>query len=185
MSATDITPIDTAPLALVTGASSGIGRELARIFAENGFDLIVAAEDAAIDAVSAELQRHGGAVHPVRVDLRDAEGVEQLYATVRATGTLDAAGAQRRRRAGRPVPGHRHRGRAALIDVNISSTVRLAKHVLRDMIRPRDGRVLITSSIASTMPGPTRPSTTPRSRSCSRSPRRCRRSCATTRARSR
>jgi short-subunit dehydrogenase len=153
MSATDITPIDTAPLALVTGASSGIGRELARIFAENGFDLIVAAEDAAIDAVSAELQRHGGAVHPVRVDLRDAEGVEQLYATVRATGTLDAAALNAGVGQGGRFLDIDIEDEQDIIDVNISSTVRLAKHVLRDMNGRGTGRVLITSSIASTMPG--------------------------------
>jgi uncharacterized protein len=144
---------DSAPLALVTGASSGIGRELARIFAENGFDLVVAAEDPAIDAVATDLQRHGGAVRPVRVDLRDPEGVEQLWATVRATGALDAAALNAGVGQGGRFLDIDIEDEQDVIDVNVSSTVRLAKHVLRDMSGRGTGRVLITSSIASTMPG--------------------------------
>ncbi|HEY0506720.1 MAG TPA: SDR family NAD(P)-dependent oxidoreductase, partial [Blastococcus sp.] len=57
------------PLALVTGASSGIGRELAKQFAENGFDLIVAAEDVELDDATEELRGMGAVVAPVSVDL--------------------------------------------------------------------------------------------------------------------
>src|SRR3954447_4230746 len=60
----------TRPLALVTGASSGIGRELAKQFAEHGFDLIVAAEDVELDDATETLRGLGGAVAPVSVDLR-------------------------------------------------------------------------------------------------------------------
>jgi short-subunit dehydrogenase len=152
-SPTDITVNDPAPLALVTGASSGIGRELARVFAENGFDLVIAAEDAGIDATATELQKHGGAVRPVRVDLRDAEGVEELYATCRATGALDAAALNAGVGQGGRFLDIDIEDEQALIDLNVSSTVRLAKLVLRDMSARGTGRVLITSSIASTMPG--------------------------------
>jgi short-subunit dehydrogenase len=153
MTTSDIASNDTAPLALVTGASSGIGRELARVFAENGFDLIVAAEDPGIETTAAELQRHGGAVRPVRVDLRDPEGVEQLYATCRATGALDAAALNAGVGQGGRFLDIDIEDEQDIIDVNVSSTVRLAKHVLRDMSERGTGRVLITSSIASTMPG--------------------------------
>jgi uncharacterized protein len=68
------------PLALVTGASSGIGLELARQFAEHGFDLIVAAEDDDIQRAASELS-NGARVEPVRVDLARADGVEGLYGT--------------------------------------------------------------------------------------------------------
>jgi uncharacterized protein len=153
MTASDIPTTGTAPLALVTGASSGIGRELARVFAENGFDLVIAAEDAGIDAVSADLQRHGGSVRPVRVDLRDKEGVEELYATVRATGALDAAALNAGVGQGGRFLDIDIEDEQDVIDLNVSSTVRLAKLVLRDMNGRGTGRVLITSSIASTMPG--------------------------------
>jgi short-subunit dehydrogenase len=74
----------TKPLAVVTGASSGIGYELARQFATNGFDLIVAAEDTAIAA--AELRDLGAQVKDVRVDLATDEGVDALYAAIGTAG---------------------------------------------------------------------------------------------------
>src|SRR5687768_13618700 len=66
-------------LAVVTGASSGIGLELAREFAEHGFDLVIAAEDGGIEVAAAELRKRGGTVLAVRADLADPDGVEQLY----------------------------------------------------------------------------------------------------------
>ncbi|WP_256371316.1 SDR family NAD(P)-dependent oxidoreductase [Micromonospora sp. 15K316] len=75
------------PLAVVTGASSGIGYELAVQFVEHGFDLIVAAEDDGIGPAAARLRRDGGPrVRPVRVDLARPAGVEELAAAVAATG---------------------------------------------------------------------------------------------------
>jgi short-subunit dehydrogenase len=80
------------PLALVTGASSGIGRELAKQFAENGFDLVVAAEDVELDDAVAELRGMGATVAPVSVDLTERADVERLAAAVQSAGRqLDAA----------------------------------------------------------------------------------------------
>jgi uncharacterized protein len=73
------------PLAVVTGASSGIGFELARQFAEHGYGLIIAAEDDAINTAAAELQ-NGAAVEAVKVDLATPEGVEDLYQRIRRHG---------------------------------------------------------------------------------------------------
>ena len=67
------------PLALVTGASSVIGFELARRFADNGFDLVVAAHDAGIETAARKLQCNGAEIHSVRVDLTREDGVKQLY----------------------------------------------------------------------------------------------------------
>ncbi len=83
----------TKPLALITGASSGIGLELARQFADHGFDLLVSAEDAGLQAASAELGRGGAEVHTVSADLRTTEGVETVYAAVSATGRPVSAAA--------------------------------------------------------------------------------------------
>ncbi|WP_062997902.1 SDR family NAD(P)-dependent oxidoreductase [Nocardia mikamii] len=71
---------DTPPLAVVTGASSGIGFELARQFAERGYDVVIAAEDAAIDVAAESLRRSGARVRPLRIDLRRAEGRRRLAA---------------------------------------------------------------------------------------------------------
>jgi uncharacterized protein len=67
--------METRPLAVVTGASSGIGYELAKQFAEHDFDVIVAAEDDAIHTAASEL-----GAEAVQVDLGTATGVEELYA---------------------------------------------------------------------------------------------------------
>src|SRR5918912_2448883 len=74
------------PLAVVTGASSGIGYELARRFAINGFDLVVAADEAEIIDAARELESAGATVTAQQVDLATAEGVEQLYDAVRSVG---------------------------------------------------------------------------------------------------
>ena len=146
---------DSKPLALVTGASSGIGLELAKQFAENGFDLVVNAEDSRLDAAAQQLRGTGGAtVQEVQADLRTAEGVDTLWATVATIGrplaavALNAGVGQ-----GGAFVNNAIDGEQEIIDVNISSTVRLAKLVLRDMVGRGEGRVLFTSSIASTMPG--------------------------------
>jgi uncharacterized protein len=143
------------PLALVTGASSGIGYELARQFADNGFDLVVTAEDAELTTAAERLRDEGAQVTAVRIDLATAGGVDELYATVRATGRPVAAAALN---AGVGAGGAfaadtELADELRLVDLNVRSTVHLAKYVVRDMVGRDEGRILFTSSIASTMPG--------------------------------
>ncbi|MFD0688076.1 SDR family NAD(P)-dependent oxidoreductase [Actinomadura fibrosa] len=145
----------TRPLAVVTGASSGIGRELAAEFARNGFDVVMAAEDAGI-AEAARAIGYGATTTPVRVDLASRAGVEELYAAVRAAGRAPAAVAIN---AGVGVAGDFARdndldAELNLINLNVASAVHLARLVLPDMIEAGSGRVLFTSSIAASGPGP-------------------------------
>ncbi|HVL84385.1 MAG TPA: SDR family NAD(P)-dependent oxidoreductase [Pseudonocardia sp.] len=142
-----------APLALVTGASSGIGLELATVMARNGFDLVVNAEDAGIERAAAALRGHGGTVHAVQADLRRPEGVEQLWTACGAAGVLDVAALNAGVGRGGGFVETDLADELSIVDLNVRSTVHLAKLVLRDMIGRGEGRVLITSSIASTMPG--------------------------------
>lgn len=78
------------PLAVVTGASSGIGRALAVQFAENGYDLVVAAEDDRIESVARTLVRNGVQAIPVQSDLATFDGVEDLYQAIQDAGRPDA-----------------------------------------------------------------------------------------------
>src|ERR671921_721131 len=80
-------------LALVTGASSGIGFELARQFAEHGFDLVVNAEDVGLASAAQQLRTSGATVAEVQADLRTGDGVEALWAAVGVTGRQLAAAA--------------------------------------------------------------------------------------------
>jgi short-subunit dehydrogenase len=149
--------VPPAPLAVVTGASSGIGRELARQFAEHGFDLIVAAEDTELAAAADDLRASATAqVADVRVDLANYDGVEHLYEAIQHDGRPVAALALN---AGVGLAGEFARDQnlddaLRLVRLNVESTVHLAKRVLADMTARGDGRVLFTSSIASESPGP-------------------------------
>jgi uncharacterized protein len=142
-------------LAVVTGASSGIGLSLARQFVENGFDVVVTAEDDELHTAVTQLQGAGRIVIPVQADLATAEGVEQLYREVQATARpVDAAALN----AGIGVGGRFHEtdldADLKLVDLNVRSTVHLAKLLARDMVQRGEGRLLFTASIAATAPGP-------------------------------
>ena len=144
------------PLVLVTGASTGIGLELARVFADNGFDLILTAEDDKLAAAEASLAGNSAEVRTVRADLSTYDGVERLWSAVAADGRpLDAVALN----AGIGVNGDFTRDipledDLQLIAVNVNAVVHLAKRVLPGMVERGAGRVLITSSVAATMPGP-------------------------------
>jgi short-subunit dehydrogenase len=141
------------PLALVTGASSGIGLELAKQFAENGFDLVIAAED---DELTEAARQLGDAVvEAVQVDLATSGGVMDLWARVQETGRpLEAAALNAGIGAGGAFATDTDLAdELKLIDLNVRSTIHLAKYVVKDMVERDSGRILFTSSIGATMPG--------------------------------
>jgi short-subunit dehydrogenase len=152
---TDVTTTGR-PLAVVTGASQGIGLELADQFAARGYDLVVAAEDESITTVGPGWQSTCATVQRVRVDLAAPDGVEALYRHVLGTGRpVDAIAIN----AGVGVGGDFARdtdldAELRLIDFNVRSSVHLAKRVAGPMVARGSGRILFTGSIAGTHPGP-------------------------------
>ncbi|OBJ73820.1 SDR family NAD(P)-dependent oxidoreductase [Mycobacterium sp. 1274756.6] len=141
-------------LALITGASSGIGAELATQFARHGYDLVIAAEDDGIHAAAERLAETATDVVPVQVDLRTRAGVEELYRRATEGGrSLDAA-ALNAGVASSPDFVHSDlEDDLSVIDLNVRGTVVLAKLILRDMARRDTGKLLFTSSIVAMMPG--------------------------------
>ncbi len=120
------------PWAVVTGASSGIGLELAREFARHGLDLLIVAENSAIKEAARQIDAPGIEVQALQVDLAQCDGVEALYREIQSKGRPLAAVAIN---AGVGAGGDFVRDTDLkddlnVIDLNVRSTVHLAKRVL-------------------------------------------------------
>jgi short-subunit dehydrogenase len=136
-------------LALVTGASSGIGRELARLFARDGYDLILAAEDDGIHQIAAEL-----GTRAVQADLATPQGVQTVIDALVTTGRpLEAAALNAGVGGGHAFVDQDLATVLEIIDLNVRGTTQLTHWVVRAMKDNGGGKVLMTSSTASTMPG--------------------------------
>jgi short-subunit dehydrogenase len=142
--------------ALVTGATSGIGYELARLFAQNGYNLvIVARSDGDLQTASREFLKHGVNVVPIAKDLFNPEAAAELYDEVKAKGievnilVNDAGQGQY----GLFVESDIDR-QLEIIQLNVSSLTALTYFFLKDMVARNEGKILQLASIASNMPGP-------------------------------
>lgn len=140
------------PLAIVTGASSGIGFELARRCAAEGFDLMVAADDPRIEEAARSLGQAGGSVEALQVDLSTPEGVDRLLAAVKDR-PVDALLANAGHGLGKAFLDQEWDEIRHVIDTNVTGTVYLLHKVGREMANRGNGRILITGSIAGFMPG--------------------------------
>jgi uncharacterized protein len=142
-------------LAVVTGASSGIGFQLAKQCIEHEFDLVICAEDEAITRCADELGAMGGVVQAVRADLRTAEGVDQLAQAVAAMHRpVDALLINAGVGLGGPFLETSLDDELDMIDLNCKHTVRLAKRLIPAMVARGEGRVMMTGSVVSTTPNP-------------------------------
>lgn len=140
-------------LAIITGASSGIGLELARLCAQNGFDLLIAADQPEIAQAAEELRGLGAAVEALQVDLATLEGVDRLCGLAQGR-PVDALLANAGHGLGRSFLEQDFADIRHVIDTNITGTIYLIQKVLRGMAARNRGRILITGSIAGHMPGP-------------------------------
>jgi uncharacterized protein len=139
-------------LAVITGASTGIGFELAHLAADDGYDLVVVADEPLIEAAAADFRRSGIEVVAVEADLATFDGVDKL---LQATGGrhIDVLCANAGTATGGafldlPVANWRH-----AIDTNVTGTVYLLQKVLEQMVERSSGKVLVTGSIAGYIPG--------------------------------
>jgi short-subunit dehydrogenase len=139
------------PLALVTGASSGIGRQLAIQCAQHGFNLVIAA-DTPLQEVTAELRSYGESVEQLETDLGTPDGVDKLYAALDGR-VVDALLANASHGPGRAFLQQDFGQLRHVIDSNITGTLYLIQKVARDMVAEGTGRILITGSTAGSMPG--------------------------------
>ena len=141
-------------LALVTGASSGIGRELGTVFAREGWDLVLVAEDPDIERAARELSALGTTCEAIVADLATREGVEAVAARFGADRRAPDAVALN---AGVGLGGaflEQELDRIfELIALNVTGSVHLAHRLLPAMVERGEGRVLFTSSIAARLPG--------------------------------
>jgi len=138
--------------AIVTGASTGIGLELARCCAKHGFDLLIAADEPEIEQAAASLRASGVKVESVQADLATSEGVDKLYAAA-AGRPVDALLANAGRGLGRAFLDQDLNEVRRVINTNVTGTVELIHKVGNDMRRRNAGRILITGSIAGFIPG--------------------------------
>jgi short-subunit dehydrogenase len=142
-------------LAVVTGASSGIGLALARELASRDYDLVLSAEDEALGAAADTLRAGGVAVVDVRSDLATEEGVRRLVTEVQQMGRpVDVLALNAGIGVAGPFVITPLEDDLRLIALNISSAVYASKELLPDMVERGAGRVLITSSVAAVQPGP-------------------------------
>jgi short-subunit dehydrogenase len=138
--------------AIVTGASSGIGLELARCCARDGYDLLIAADDPALEEAAQQLRDEGVDVQTVQVDLSTMAGVDELYQAANGR-SVDVLVANAGHGLGRAFLDQDFEAALHVLNTNVTGTIYLLHRVGRDMRARNAGRILVTGSIAGFMPG--------------------------------
>ncbi|MEJ5976701.1 SDR family NAD(P)-dependent oxidoreductase [Novosphingobium sp. PS1R-30] len=137
--------------AIITGASTGIGAELAKLAAKDGYDLLVVADTPFVDA-SAGLQGLGVDVQTLEVDLSTFEGVDQLLAAA-SDRQVDLLCANAGHGLGHAFLEQAPSAWRHVIDTNVTGTLYLLQKILAPMVARNAGKVLVTGSIAGFIPG--------------------------------
>jgi uncharacterized protein len=144
-------PPSARPLAIITGASSGIGRQLALIAAEEGFDLVLAA-DTSLEEVAELVRALGAQTAAVQCDLATIEGVDAVIRAV-ADRPVAALLANAGHGLGHAFLDQDFADVVHVLDTNISGTIYLVHRIGKQMRAAGAGRILFTGSIAGFMPG--------------------------------
>ena len=140
------------PFAVITGATSGFGYHLARMFGERGFDLLVTSATERIEGVGKDLELLGFKVQCLKVDPASYEGVEKLWKAIQQTGRPIDAIAINAELEGDFARAPELSDELELVELSVMSTVHLVKRVLPQMVARARGRILFASSIAGVMP---------------------------------
>jgi short-subunit dehydrogenase len=146
----------TRPLALVTGASSGIGADLARELARDSHDLVLSARTPEpMQALAAELEVHGANSVIIPADLSKPSAAAELASAIEARGLsvdvlVNNAGLGAIGRFDQIDPGRV----SEMLQVNIVALTELTRLLLPGMIARRRGKVMLVASTASFQPGP-------------------------------
>jgi short-subunit dehydrogenase len=140
--------------AIVTGASTGIGFELARLCASKGYDLLIAADEPEIETAAEALRNevNSSAVVALKADLATIEGVDKLYEVAQGR-KVDVLMANAGRGLGHAFLDQEWARIRQVIDTNVMGTTYLLHRVGQDMRRRNEGRILIIGSIAGFTPG--------------------------------
>lgn len=146
---------DPRPLALITGGSSGIGLELAKQFAQNGFDVAISGSSDKVNNAAVMLREEGIEAYPHKADASTYDGVESFWNFVQDLGRpVEAAALNVGIGIGGAFADNDLKDEFRLIAINVNGTVHMAKRVVQHMLRNGRGRILITSSVSATQPTP-------------------------------
>lgn len=139
-------------LAIITGASTGIGFELASVAAQEGFDIIVVADETLIHAAAADFRVHGTNVTSVESDLSTFKGVDELLLHL-GDRRIDILCANAGTGYGGAFLTLTPEEWKHSVDTNITGTVYLVQQILHKMVKQNEGRILVTGSIVGYIPG--------------------------------
>jgi uncharacterized protein len=140
------------PLAVVTGASTGIGYELAKLCAREGFDLVVVADESQINNAAEDFKALGTSVEALEADLATLEGVDRLHETIGGR-PVAALIANAGRGLGKGFLDQNFEDVMRVVNTNITGTIYLIQKIGRDMRASKEGKILIVGSIAGFIPG--------------------------------
>jgi uncharacterized protein len=142
----------TTKLAMISGASTGIGYFLAQKCAEEGYDILIAADEPQIENTAHDLAQHGTDVRAVQADLATLDGVDEFLRAANGR-PIDVLIANAGRGLGNGLLDQDFQEVGRVIDTNISGTLYLIQKVGREMRNRDAGRILILGSIAGFIPG--------------------------------
>ena len=138
--------------AIITGASTGIGFELATLAAKDGYDILVVANEPLIDAAAQDFKQFGTEVSSVNADLSTIEGVDQLLAAANGR-RIDLVCANAGHGLGHGFLDQNLADWRKVVDLNIVGTLYLLQKTLKPMVARNEGKVLVTGSVAGYIPG--------------------------------